>query len=222
MKWWIEDTVVAWAAIGIGAVGSVLATARPAPPLEVESGRQVAAPAPPESAPAPPVEAAPESPGHAPYPLEEWDPSFFAANSLDTSFSITGSYEGNMRFTESGVALELSYAMAQSLGSPGSLRLRSIRLALAERTPDGGWRIVARGSPQVIGLEMANATRWTRLAPLELRLDGMEPVDLLDRWFVIEHELRAGPENGDGDPAWTYVHGDADFVDRWLASMDGC
>lgn len=151
-----------------------------------------------------------------------WEP-LFSANSLRTGFSVQGTYVGHMYLTIDGALLDLSRASAVSTGRSAGTTLTGIRLSLAERTDSGGWRFVERGELYPVGVDMSGTTRWVKWGGMQIELKGAPYYELGDgRWFVIEHELWVDDSAG-GHKAWTYAHGDPDFNEHLLATLeDGC
>jgi len=145
----------------------------------------------------------------------------FHASNLGGGWSLEGDYGGYLTREGSTLRVELSAAMARAAWvGVEEPNLMGVRLALVEDTSEG-WRIVQSGPLQTLDLTVHQGEDL-QLAGRTLTLPDVSESELVGRWLVIVHELRAsGPEGW--TTAWTYAHADRELLPRLMGWVeDGC
>lgn len=117
-----------------------------------------------------------------PVPPAPWGGPFIAS-SLGSRDPWRGSFEGTVGPMGSGLIVELRHARVTVSPEATGGVLRGVRIDLAEATPDGSWRVVRRGRPARVGLNLEPGdTRVLRSMDLPVFDVGVSDLD--GRWLV--------------------------------------
>jgi hypothetical protein len=145
----------------------------------------------------------------------------FHASNLGGGWSLEGDYGGYLTLEGPDLRVELSSAIARAawIGSEEA-HVIGVRLALAEDTSEG-WRIVETG-PLLTLNRSVRPGEDLQLAGQTLTIPDVSESELVGRWLVVVHELRASGADG-WTIAWTYAHADPELLPRLMGWVEeGC
>jgi hypothetical protein len=145
----------------------------------------------------------------------------FHASNLGGGWSLEGDYGGYLTREGSTLRVELSTAMVRAAWvGVEEPHLMGVRLALVEDTSEG-WRIVETGPLQPLDRTIHQGEDL-QLAGRTLTLPDVSESELVGRWMVVVHELRASGADG-WTTARTYAHADWELLPRLMGWVeDGC
>jgi hypothetical protein len=140
----------------------------------------------------------------------------------DPNDGVTASYDGVFTLREDGLrysgALSYGYVHRVALDSSfvGLATVSAITLAIAEPAP-WGWRIAKAGTPITVGpspsvgvkhFSFGRAGNELPRPSDTLKIEGATPLDLVDRWPVVIHDLvLADPETEERTRIQVFAHG---------------
>lgn len=150
-------------------------------------------------------------PGDAPPPMRELPPGPdramwvgpFIAERVDPGTPWRAAFHGRTAIGPAGTIVELERSTFEAGARIRGGRVASLRLGLAEPTPDGGWRVVREGPAVPLGAPV-RAHRTTLFSTDPLHLPGAGWDELEGRWLVVTVET----ETAELGRSVTHVHMD--------------